>query len=165
MRAGNYDTAEQTAWTAYYGNYGGTRTPGGSSTSTIRGRFGAKIDAIDGWNLRGLGIWALGYDNNNGDGDLTNTIAAKFEMARVHDLLRRRPVSHPRLPQGSGAAGTAGPHVAQTFQVTGTGGVPAGATAVTGNLTVTGQTSPAICTSARYHEQPDQLDAQLPPRR
>jgi hypothetical protein len=33
-------------------------------------------------------------------------------------------------------------HVAQTFQVTGHGGVPSGATAVTGNLTVTQQTNP-----------------------
>ena len=44
----------------------------------------------------------------------------------------------------SGTGGLTGPltsHVAKTFQVTGTGGVPAGATAVTGNLTVTQQTS------------------------
>ena len=74
-----YDTVEQTAWTAYYGNYGGTQTAGGSSTSTTPRRSGQNSDAIDGWNLRGVGIWALGYDNNNGDGDLTNTIAAKFE--------------------------------------------------------------------------------------
>ena len=39
------------------------------------------------------------------------------------------------------AGGALVSHVAQTFAVTGQGGVPAGATAVTGNLTVTGQTS------------------------
>ena len=39
-----------------------------------------------------------------------------------------------------GLAGPFGSHVARTFQVTGKGGVPAGAVAVTGNLTVTGQT-------------------------
>jgi hypothetical protein len=38
-------------------------------------------------------------------------------------------------------SGAFGSHVARTFQVTGQGGVPAGATAVTGNLTVTQQTS------------------------
>ena len=44
---------------------------------------------------------------------------------------------------GMGLAGGAlVSHVARTFAVTGQGGVPAGATAVTGNLTVTGQTSP-----------------------
>ena len=42
---------------------------------------------------------------------------------------------------GTGLAGAFGSHAARTFQVTGQGGVPAGAVAVTGNLTVTGQTS------------------------
>jgi len=40
-----------------------------------------------------------------------------------------------------GGLGIFSSHVAQTFAVTGHGGVPAGATAVTGNLTVTQQTS------------------------
>jgi hypothetical protein len=40
-----------------------------------------------------------------------------------------------------GISGAIGSHVARTFGVTGHGGVPTGATAVTGNLTVTGQTS------------------------
>jgi serine protease inhibitor ecotin len=43
---------------------------------------------------------------------------------------------------GNGLSGPSGSHVARTFQVAGTGGVPANATAVTGNLTVTGQNSP-----------------------
>ncbi len=42
---------------------------------------------------------------------------------------------------GIGLSGALVSHVAQTFAVTGQAGVPAGATAVTGNLTVTGQTS------------------------
>jgi outer membrane protein assembly factor BamB/uncharacterized membrane protein YoaK (UPF0700 family) len=41
----------------------------------------------------------------------------------------------------TGGLGTFSSHVAQTFTVTGHGGVPANATAVTGNVTVTGQTS------------------------
>ena len=48
------------------------------------------------------------------------------------------------LDSRDGTGGLSGPfssHVARTFQVTGHGGVPANATAVTGNLTVTGQTS------------------------
>jgi len=49
------------------------------------------------------------------------------------------------LDTRNGTGGLAGPftnHAARTFQVTGgSSGVPAGATAVTGNLTVTGQTS------------------------
>ena len=48
------------------------------------------------------------------------------------------------LDTRNGTGGLGGPfssHVARTFQVTGAGGVPAGATAVTGNLTVTQQGS------------------------
>ena len=43
---------------------------------------------------------------------------------------------------GTGLSGPSSSHAARTFQVTGNGGVPTNATAVTGNLTVTGQTSP-----------------------
>ncbi len=42
---------------------------------------------------------------------------------------------------GTGLAGPSSSHVARTFAVAGQGGVPANATAVTGNLTVTAQTS------------------------
>jgi hypothetical protein len=42
---------------------------------------------------------------------------------------------------GTGLSGAFSSHVARSFQVTGNGGVPNGATAVTGNLTVTQQTS------------------------
>ncbi|HEX7543617.1 MAG TPA: PQQ-binding-like beta-propeller repeat protein [Candidatus Limnocylindrales bacterium] len=41
---------------------------------------------------------------------------------------------------GTGLSGPFSSHAARTFQVTGRGGVPANATAVTGNLTVTSQT-------------------------
>jgi hypothetical protein len=43
---------------------------------------------------------------------------------------------------GLGLSGAFDVYVARTFAVTGVGGVPAGAIAVTGNLTVTGQTAP-----------------------
>jgi hypothetical protein len=43
---------------------------------------------------------------------------------------------------GTGLAGPSSSHAARTFQVTGKGGVPANAVAVTGNLTVTAQTGP-----------------------
>ena len=45
---------------------------------------------------------------------------------------------------GNGLSGTFSSGVARTFAVTGRGGVPAGAIAVTGNLTVTNQTSPGF---------------------
>jgi serine protease inhibitor ecotin len=43
---------------------------------------------------------------------------------------------------GTGLSGPSSSHVARTFQVTGLASVPANATAVTGNLTVTAQTGP-----------------------
>ena len=54
------------------------------------------------------------------------------------------PLSPTRLldtRSGTGLSGTFTSHVARTFAVAGRGGVPASATAVTGNLTVTGQTA------------------------
>jgi spore germination protein YaaH len=135
-----YDTVEQTAWTAYYGSYGGLPTWRELYFDDARA-LSAKIDAIDAWNLRGVGIWALGYDTNNGNGDLTAAIAAKLQVqgSTYHTLNPTR-----ILDTRNGTGGTAGPVVspiARTFQVTGAGGVPAGAVAVTGNLTVTQQSA------------------------
>jgi spore germination protein YaaH len=133
-----YDTNEQTAWTAYYGTYGGAATWRELYFDDAQA-LGAKCDAIDAWNLRGAGIWALGYDNNGGDGDLTNAIAAKFEVSGTtyHAVAPKR-ILDSRTGLG-GLPGAFSANVARTFQVTGMGGVPAGATAVTGNLTVTQQ--------------------------
>jgi spore germination protein YaaH len=137
-----YDTAEQTAWTAYYGTFGGTSPTWRELYFDDARALGVRIDAIDGWDLRGLGIWALGYDNNNGNGDLTQTIAAKLQTSvaptTYHALTPTRILD---TRSGTGLSGAFGSHSARTFQVGGVGGVPAGATAVTGNLTVTGQSS------------------------
>src|SRR5664280_1152907 len=138
-----YDTAEQTAWTAYYGTFGGTSPTWRELYFDDARALGAKIDAIDGWNLRGLGIWALGYDNNNGNGDLTNTVAVKLQTSVAPTTYV--PLTPSRILDtryGTGLSGVFSSHVARTFGVTGHGGVPSGATAVTGNLTVTNQSSP-----------------------
>ena len=139
-----YDTVEQTAWTAYYGAAGVY-----GSLATWRELYfddaqalSARLDAIDGWNLRGAGIWALGYDNNNGDGDLTNTMAAKFDTVAAPTTYV--PINAVRLLDtrvGNGLSGKLSANVPATFQVTSRGGIPTNATAVTGNLTVTQQTS------------------------
>ncbi len=64
-----------------------------------------------------------------------------------------------------GISGPIGSHVAHTFGVTG-GVVPSNATAVTGNLTVTGQNSGGYLFLGPVRDrQPDELDAQLPDRR
>ena len=89
------------------------------------------------------------------------------------DTERRQP-TYPSTPtrildtrNGTAALGCHSPsHAARTFQVTGNGGVPSDATAVTGNLTVTGQTSSGfLFIGPDPDQQPDQLDSQLPGRR
>jgi spore germination protein YaaH len=137
-----YDTAEQTAWTAYYGTFGGTSPTWRELYFDDARALGAKIDAIDGWNLRGLGIWALGYDNNNGNGDLTQTVAAKLQTS-VAPATTYHAVAPSRILDtrvGNGLSAKLSANTPATFQVTGRGGVPAGATAVTGNVTVVNST-------------------------
>ncbi len=74
--------------------------------------------------------------------------------------------AHPRHANRTGLSGPSSSHVARTFQVTGNGGVPANATAVTGNLTVTGQTSGGyLFLGPNAVERPNQLHSQLPGRR
>ncbi|MGD0409382.1 MAG: glycosyl hydrolase family 18 protein, partial [Candidatus Limnocylindrales bacterium] len=118
-----YDTVEQTAWTAYYGNYGGTQNSWRELYFDDSQALGAKLNAIDGWNLRGAGIWALGYDNNNGDGDLTNTIAAKFETsgATYHPMTPARLLD---TRNGTGLSGKLSANTPATFAVAGQGGIP-----------------------------------------
>ena len=137
-----YDTGEQTAWTAYYGNYGGTQNTWRELYFDDSQALTARIAAIDNWSLRGVGIWALGYDNNGGDGDLTNTIATQLEANETPSTYTALPparILDTRIGVGLSGAFVSGS--ARTFQVTGVGRVPADATAVTGNLTVTSQTS------------------------
>jgi spore germination protein YaaH len=73
----NYDSIEQSAWTTYQ-----LTCPTGA-TQVWRELYyddaqslGAKYDMINYWNLRGMGIWALGYDA--GHPEMANLIAAKF---------------------------------------------------------------------------------------
>jgi hypothetical protein len=66
--------------------------------------------------------------------DLTTTYAP----ATYHALTPSRILD---TRNGIGLSGPSASHSARAFQVTGAGGVPAGATAVTGNVTVTAQTS------------------------
>jgi len=75
-----YDPGEQTAWTAYYGNYGGTQSTWRELYFDDARALGAKCAAIDVGTSR-RGHLGAGYDNNNGDGDLTNAIASTFRDA------------------------------------------------------------------------------------
>ena len=64
---------------------------------------------------------------------------------------------------GTGLSGTFSSGVARTFAVTGHGGVPTGAVAVTGNLTVTGQTSPGfVALTPNPVNNPDHVTLNFP---
>jgi spore germination protein YaaH len=71
----NYDSIEQSAWTAYQLNCGGVQTWRELYYDDDQS-LAAKYDMINYWNLRGVGIWALGYDA--GHPEMANLIAAKF---------------------------------------------------------------------------------------
>jgi hypothetical protein len=132
-----YDPVEETAWVGYYGNYGGTQPTWRELYYDNARAVGAKCDAVDGWNLRGVGIWALGYDNNGGNGDLTNEIAVKFlSIAQPATFKGIEPVRLLDTRTGAGLSGRFLAGSPRNFQVAGRAGIPAGATAITGNLTV-----------------------------
>ncbi len=78
----NYDSIEHSAWTAYQLDCG-DKDAGGLPMMTWRELYyddeqslGVKYDMINYWNLRGMGIWALGY--SYGHPELDNQVAAKF---------------------------------------------------------------------------------------
>ena len=79
--------------------------------------------------------------------DVTGFYTADLNAATYYPLSPTRILdTRPTVPSGNptntgGILGPVGTGVAQNFQVTGVGGVPSGATAVTGNLTITEQTS------------------------
>jgi hypothetical protein len=73
-----------------------------------------------------------------GPASAPSTAVIPFAGATFHALNPSRVLD---TRTGNGLSGVFTASVARTFQVTGRGGVPANATAVTGNLTVTGQTS------------------------
>jgi len=70
-----YDPIEQSAWTAYQIGTGACKTWRELYFDDARS-LAAKDDMINYWNLRGSGIWALGYDSTTTE--LTNVLAAKF---------------------------------------------------------------------------------------
>ena len=65
--AGKWDPVEGVAWTVYRrenctADLRLRQRPGARSTTTTRKALGLKYDVINRYNLRGAGIWALGYD-------------------------------------------------------------------------------------------------------
>ena len=90
-----YDSVEQSAWTAYQLGDGACQTWRELYFDDAQS-LAAKYDMINNQNLRGAGIWALGYDSSTND--LTNGLAPKF-LIGIADLT----VGLPGLaPSGTG---------------------------------------------------------------
>lgn len=77
-----YDSTEQSAWTAYQLGDGACQTWRELYFDDAQS-LAAKYDMINNQNLRGAGIWALGYDSDTND--LTNGLAPKF-LIGIADL-------------------------------------------------------------------------------
>jgi spore germination protein YaaH len=71
----NYDSVEQSAWTSYQLTCNGVATWRELYYDDAQS-LGVKYDMINYWNLRGMGIWALGYDA--GHPEMPSLVAAKF---------------------------------------------------------------------------------------
>ncbi len=76
-----YDARSKTRWAAWFSPARGD--PCGANRNSWRelyyddaGSLGLKYDLVNGRGLRGVGIWALGYDG--GSRDLWNELAARF---------------------------------------------------------------------------------------
>lgn len=126
-----------------------------NSPTTSSGRLASAIQVPIGWRMP----WSLadvtaggsratgnrvvyvqwGDGRGNWSGVKSRTI--KVDTPLGSDLVPLNPARLLDTRTGNGLSGPFASHVARSFQVTGRGGVPMGAVAVTGNLTVTGQTS------------------------
>ncbi|MGZ6266939.1 MAG: fibronectin type III domain-containing protein, partial [Candidatus Limnocylindrales bacterium] len=142
VQATGADSAAIVSWTAPASNgspiagYTATAWPGGRSCSTT----GGLTCAITGLTNRTTYSITVTASNGVGTGPASSpaTSVTPFSGATYVALTPARVLD---TRSGNGLAGPFGSHAARTFQVTGRGGVPGNATAVTGNLTVTGQTS------------------------
>jgi spore germination protein YaaH len=87
-RVDGWDSTAQSPWVAWYSPH--TNDPCGANLWTWREIYydnpyslGVKYDLVNRNNLRGAGMWALGYDS--GVPDLWNVIAAKLTTVTVWD--------------------------------------------------------------------------------
>ena len=134
-----FDARETSAWVAYQ-RQSCTGCPTTwrqlyyDDADTLRARY----DMVNAAGIRGVGIWALGYDGTRTE--LNQALAEKFMASGATYV----PLAPARLLDTRSGNGLSSPFVSgtpRTFQVTGRGGVLSNAVAVTGILTVTGATS------------------------
>jgi hypothetical protein len=91
-----WDATDQSPWTAYqretctstYGCVTAWRQLWYDDAESLKLRY----DLVNGYNLRGAGIWALGYDGSRTE--LNEALAVKFQYSPVGPPCRGRPVRH-----------------------------------------------------------------------
>lgn len=138
--ARHFDSQSQTPWASWWspavndpcaGNHNSNREVYYDDAASI----GAKYDLVVNRNIRGSGIWALGYDH--GHGELWDVIAAKYMAAPPAPAGTYRPVTPARLFDTRNSS-PVGPGGSFEIQVTGQQGVPAsGVSGAVINLTAT----------------------------
>ena len=138
--AGSYSVTAQDAFNNTVTDYPGTVTitssDGAMSSSPASGTLTSGVRTFH-VTLNTVGSQTVGAT----DGSLVAS-AVPVDVSPVSGTYH--PLTPTRLldtRNGTGLSGPFGSHAARTFTVAGAGGVPADAMAVTGNLTVTGQTS------------------------
>ena len=133
-----WDALGQVPWFVYYDTANATWVEGYYDDAES---LAAKFDLVNEKGFAGAGMWTLLMDK--GDGALWDLLAAKFQVP-VPLPSTYVPLTPARLLDsryGNGLSGKFSANTPRSFQVTGRGGVPANAVAVTGNLTVTNQTA------------------------
>lgn len=126
-----------------------------NSPTTSSGRLTSATQAPIGWRMP----WSLADPTAGGSSATGNRVVyvqwgdgrGNWSAVKSKTIMVSTPLGSDLVPLnparlldtrfGNGLSGPFVSHVAKSFQVTGRGGVPSGAVAITGNLTVTGQTS------------------------
>jgi hypothetical protein len=140
-----YDSSAQVSWVAPASNggsavtgYTATSTPGGK-TCTTAGALTCAINGLANSTAYSFTVTASNSVGTSPASNPSNSITPGPVAGATYVPLNPSRILDTR--NGTGLSGPFSSHAARTFGVAGHGGVPSGAVAVTGNLTVTAQTS------------------------